>query len=101
MDAKMFRGRGKPYLSRGERISASSENQEWEEGRKQRCRALFLVFLMAVTLHLKNAKRKSSVWKVVSVRKFFHINLHLLWFSNMTFWCSETPFYIVNHTAIT
>lgn len=61
---------------------------------------IFFISLMAVTLHLKTLKRKSSVWKEISVRKFFHINLQLLWFRSTTFWCSETSFYIVNHTAI-
>lgn len=102
MDAEMFRGRRKPCFCRGERISPSSENQELEEGREQRCRALFIFFffLIAFTLHLKNPKTKSSVWKDICVRKFFHINLQLLWFRNTTFWCSEIPFDIVNHPAI-
>lgn len=55
---------------------------------------------MAVTLHLKNPKRKSSVWKVVSTQRLFHINQRLLWFMNTRFWRSEAPFCIGSGTAM-
>lgn len=75
-------GGGNLVLAEVRELLNRVKTRSWkrEESRDAECFFAFLLFffLMAVTLHLKNPKRKSSVWKEISVRKIFYKNLQLL-----------------------
>lgn len=80
---------GNLVLAEGREFLYPEKMRSWK---REESREAEHFFLMAVTLHLKNPKRKSSVWKEISVRKFFHRNLHLLCFRNTTFWSQKLLF---------